>query len=362
MSHVWSLDLVAVKQFELRQKELTLKPASGHVRCKTMALGICGTDKGSFFEKHLMFKNGAGGGYGKPIGHEWSGKIIEAAKDVNLERLSLKLGDTVTVYPFKCFCGGECPQCQAGNLHKGLMNQTLGVQRPGAATEYFDVPVEDLMSTTLVPDVAVLNEPLSIGMSVASSLMNIVIIGGGSIGLACAWAAGVLGWKKDQILVMTRYPLQTKLAQKHIGVNAIEFPNDATIEDQIKEVKANDRIGKYGSHFVIESTGTDSGFIAAQRIVAAGGTIATVGFPQESTFYQGDFVRITANLVSSRNASRATMRRVLREMERTTADLKALITNRLTPSDFAVQANYLFSGNNRHQQSKIVVTDSLMDA
>ena len=108
-------------------------------------------------------------------------------------------GIDVTLSPYTS-CG-KCPSCLRGRVNACQFNQTLGVQRDGAMTEYFVAhwsklyPAEGLT----LPELSLV-EPLSVGFHAAArgrvvSEDSVAVIGCGVVGLGAIAAAAHRGAK-----------------------------------------------------------------------------------------------------------------------------------------------------------------------
>ena len=90
-------------------------------------VGLCGTDLNSFRGKNPLVT------YPRIIGHEIAATVIEGSS-------AIPPGTRVTVSPYTS-CG-SCASCLRGRFNACQGNQTFGVQRDGALTEWIAVPEE----------------------------------------------------------------------------------------------------------------------------------------------------------------------------------------------------------------------------
>lgn len=171
------------QNFSLRETELpALLP--GEVRLKMAYVGVCGTD--------IHIYHGKMDARVKPpqiIGHEVSGVIAEVGKDVT----DWKAGDPVTVRPL--YPGTEVPS-DNGIRHIGKNLKFIGIDTPGGMQEYWNVPAFTLhkLPDKLSLKIGALIEPLAVAchdirLSNLKAGENVVVLGGGPIGLLIAMVA-----------------------------------------------------------------------------------------------------------------------------------------------------------------------------
>lgn len=171
------------QNFSLRETELpALLP--GEVRLIMAYVGVCGTD--------IHIYHGKMDARVKPpqiIGHEVSGVIAEVGKDVT----DWKVGDPVTVRPL--YPGTEVPS-DNGFRHIGKNLKFIGIDTPGGMQEYWNVPAFTLhkLPDKLSLKIGALIEPLAVAchdirLSNLKAGENVVVLGGGPIGLLIAMVA-----------------------------------------------------------------------------------------------------------------------------------------------------------------------------
>lgn len=171
------------QNFSLRETELpALLP--GEVRLKMAYVGVCGTD--------IHIYHGKMDARVKPpqiIGHEVSGVIAEVGKDVT----DWKVGDPVTVRPL--YPGTEVPS-DNGFRHIGKNLKFIGIDTPGGMQEFWNVPAFTLhkLPDKLSLKIGALIEPLAVAchdirLSNLKAGENVVVLGGGPIGLLIAMVA-----------------------------------------------------------------------------------------------------------------------------------------------------------------------------
>src|ERR1700694_5758171 len=95
---------------------------------KVRMVGFCGSDLNSFRGKNPLVS------FPRIPGHEVSATIVEGSR----MNPAFAAGVDVTLSPYTS-CG-KCASCRRGRPNACQFNETLGVQRDGAATEYIVVP------------------------------------------------------------------------------------------------------------------------------------------------------------------------------------------------------------------------------
>ena len=159
-------------------------PGPGELIVRVAACGICGTDV------HMA---GLGGVHdGTVMGHEFSGEIVELGPRTLSD---WRPGDRVCALPY-IGCGA-CAGCLSGDGFHCEKSLTTGLgQVPGGYAEYVRVGSGE---TLRLPDAVDLDvgatvEPLAVGLRAVNRAglqrgENVLVIGGGPIGLATAlWA------------------------------------------------------------------------------------------------------------------------------------------------------------------------------
>jgi threonine dehydrogenase-like Zn-dependent dehydrogenase len=134
---------------------------------KTDAAAICGTDI-------RMWQNGYKGvdeEHPLTLGHEFSGTIVKAGKDVPF----YKEGMQVAVQP-NIGCG-ICDRCVSGNFHLCDDYRAFGINMDGAFAEYIRIPADAVLRGNLMllpegvtPAEAAVTEPLSCAYNVLPML------------------------------------------------------------------------------------------------------------------------------------------------------------------------------------------------
>ena len=161
--------------------------AKGEALLKMLVGGVCGSDLASFRGASAYVS------YPRTIGHEFAAEVV-AVED---NPYGIRPGMVVTGNPY--FNCGKCYSCRRGFVNCCVNNQTMGVQREGAFSEYFTMPVERLYDGRgIAPESLALIEPFCIsyhGVSRADVQPGdkVLVIGAGAIGILAGVAARSFG-------------------------------------------------------------------------------------------------------------------------------------------------------------------------
>src|ERR1700756_5770737 len=118
--------------------------APGELLLRVRMVGFCGSDLNSFRGRNPLVT------FPRIPGHEVSATVIEGDS-------SLPAGTDVALSPYTS-CG-RCASCQRGRPNACRFNQTLGVQRDGALTQFIVMPREKLFPARLTPEELCFVEP-----------------------------------------------------------------------------------------------------------------------------------------------------------------------------------------------------------
>jgi glutathione-independent formaldehyde dehydrogenase len=188
---------------------------------------------------------------GLVLGHEITGEVIEAGRDVEF----IKVGDLVSV-PFNIACG-RCRNCK--DRATGIC-LNVNPARPGAAYGYVDmggwvggqadyvmVPYADFnllkfpdkaQAMSKIKDLTCLSDILPTGYHGAVSAgvspgATVYIAGAGPVGLACAAACQLLG----AAVVIVGDLIPERLVQaRSFGCETVDVSKDASVGDQIAQL------------------------------------------------------------------------------------------------------------------------------
>jgi (R,R)-butanediol dehydrogenase/meso-butanediol dehydrogenase/diacetyl reductase len=245
------------------------EPGPDEVRIAVAFTGICGTD--------LKIAHGAMDQRITspwPIGHEMSGTIDALGPGVK----GWQEGDKVTVMPL-AWCG-RCPACHAGHQHVCHNLDFVGIDSPGSLQQHWNVPARLLVRipADLTLLVASLAEPTAvavhdIGRGRVVSSDQVVVIGGGPIGLLISLVATHLG---AEVLLSEVSAFRRDLADR-LGLQTV----DPTADDLITAVE-NWSDGK-GADVAFEVSGSKAGVTALTDVLAVRGRGVVVAIHTEPT-------------------------------------------------------------------------------
>lgn len=276
------------------------KLALGNRKCehgvilKIISTNICGSDQ-------HMVRGRTTAPEGLVLGHEITGEIVEAGRDVEF----LSKGDIVSV-PFNIACG-RCRNCKEGKTGICL---NVNPARPGAAYGYVDmggwvggqaeyvlVPYADFnllkfpdkdQAMAKIKDLTLLSDIFPTGYHGAVTAgvgpgSIVYVAGAGPVGLASAASCHLLG----AACVIVGDLIDERLAQaKSFGCEVVDLKKSATLAEQIEQIigvpevdAAVDCVGfearGHGSDHSTEHPATVLN--AAMEVTRAGGAIGIPG-------------------------------------------------------------------------------------
>lgn len=212
------------------------------------AAGICGADL-----KHYGIENGET--IEKRIaGHEFSGVIVEAGKNV----VDWKVGDRVVSENTGYACG-KCHACSVGNFLVCPEKKSLGLSpgMDGGFTKYVKIPGQILKiyknCLFRIPDnvsfeEAAILDPLSnayMALAQRSKLLpgeNVVIFGAGTLGLFSVQIAKLMGAANIILVASKRNKhVRFKVAEK-VGATHLITYDEEDVETRIKEIVGENSI------------------------------------------------------------------------------------------------------------------------
>lgn len=234
----------------------------GEVSIRTAFCGICGTDM------HVYHGNmDARVGLNRIVGHEMSGVVEAVGEGVK----GINVGQKAVVRPLD-HCG-DCPACNAGHQHICHKLKFLGLDTDGAMQEIWTVPAHTVHSLPddMRLDHAALIEPVAVAchdvrMAELSQGEDVLVIGGGPIGILCAMVARDAG---GNVVVSEVNPARLAIAQK-LGFGTLN-PKEVDLAEAIQS-----RTNGKGADVVFEVSGTQPGVDAMTACAASRGRIVMV--------------------------------------------------------------------------------------
>jgi threonine dehydrogenase-like Zn-dependent dehydrogenase len=273
-------------------------PAEATLRIRR--IGLCGTDLSTFLGKNPLVT------YPRIPGHE----IAATLETVPENDFGLRAGMDVTMSPYtNC---GTCTACRQGRINACRFNQTLGVQRDGALTEYFSMPLAKLYAAALPIEELCLVEPLTVGChAVARGRVTaedtVAIYGCGGVGLGAVAAAAFRG---ARVIAIDIDDKKLAIASKAGAQHLIH-----SLRDDVS-AKLLEWTGGHGPDVIIEAIGRPDTFRAAVEQVAFTGRIVYIGYAKDLVSYETKyFVQKELDILGSRNALAQDFKEVIRMFE-----------------------------------------------
>src|SRR5256884_2309555 len=235
---------VEIQSMDFPKLTLGKRKCDHGVILKIVSTNICGSDQ-------HMVRGRTTAPKGLILGHEITGEVIEAGRDVEF----IKVGDLVSV-PFNIACG-RCRNCKERATGVCL---SVNPSRPGAAYGYVDMggwvggQAEYVMvlyadfnllkfpdkaqAMEKIRDLTCLSDILPTGYHGAVSAgvttgSTVYVAGGGPVGLACAAACHLLG----AACVIVGDLIPERLAQaRSFGCETVDISKSATVAEQIEQI------------------------------------------------------------------------------------------------------------------------------
>jgi threonine dehydrogenase-like Zn-dependent dehydrogenase len=279
--------IVAPGRTEIRELPVPTR-AADEVLLRVRLVGLCGSDLNTYRGRNPMVT------LPRIPGHEVAATIETVGSGVPPE---FRSGVNVTLSPYTS-CG-QCPSCRRQRPNACQFNQTLGVQREGALTEFLAVPWRKLYhSSRLGLRELALVEPLTVGFHAAArgeatAGDTVAVFGCGAIGLGAIAGAA---WRGASVIAIDVDEAKLDLARR---VGASHTVNSAT-RDLHAELQ---RLQPGGPDLVIEAVGLPTTFRAAVEEVAFTGRVVYIGYAKEPVTYETKlFIQKELDIRGSRNA------------------------------------------------------------
>jgi threonine dehydrogenase-like Zn-dependent dehydrogenase len=296
---------------------------------KVRMIGLCGSDLNSFRGKNPLVT------FPRIPGHEVAATIVEGSK----ENPALGAGVDVTMSPYTS-CG-KCASCVRNRPNACQFNQTLGVQRDGALTEYIAMPADKLYTANLTIKELCLVEPLTVGFHAAvrgriTETDSVAIFGCGGVGLGAIAAshfrrANTIGIDVDD----------EKLAlAKKAGANHVINARHESLHERLVELTDG-----LGPDVTIEAIGLPQTFRVAVEEVAFTGRVVYIGYAKEPVAYETRlFVQKELDILGSRNALPEDFCQVIRMLEARRFPVDDVVSS-IVPIEDAPEALRAWSDN-----------------
>ncbi len=236
--------VVTIESIDFPKLAIGKRKCHHGVILKIVSTNICGSDQ-------HMVRGRTTAPAGLVLGHEITGEVIEAGRDVEF----VKVGDIVSV-PFNIACG-RCRNCKEGKTGICL---NVNPARPGAAYGYVDmggwvggqaeyvmVPYADFnllrfpdrdQALAKIKDLTLLSDIFPTGYHGAVSAgvgpgTIVYVAGAGPVGLACAASCHLLG--AACVIVGDLIPERLKQARS-FGCETVDLRASASLAQQIEQI------------------------------------------------------------------------------------------------------------------------------
>lgn len=270
---------------------------TGELLLRVEMVGLCGTDLNSFRGRNPLVT------FPRVIGHEIAATVVEGSSNV-------PAGAHVTVSPYTS-CG-VCASCLSGKFNACKDNQTFGVQRDGAMTEWISVPEAKVYVSSLSLKELCIVEPLTVGVHAVSRGRvgredTVAVFGCGGVGLGVIAGAAFRGARTIAIDVD-----ETKLnTARAAGATDLIHSLDEDLHSRLKDIT-----GGHGPSVVVEAIGLPETFVAAVEEVAFTGRVVYIGYAKQPVAYDTRlFVQKELDVMGSRNALPEDFREVIAMLE-----------------------------------------------
>ena len=293
---------------------------SGEVLLKIKYVGFCGSDLNTFLGRNPMVK--------LPVipGHEVGATIEAVGTDVPAGFMA---DMPVTVNPYtNC---GTCAACRNGRVNACEHNETFGVQRNGAMSEYLSLPWQKVIPADgISPRDCALIEPMSVGFHAVSrgqitDIDTVLVIGCGMIGIGAIVRAALRG---ATVIAVDLDDDKLALA-KRIGANYTINSKTENLHERLQVITNG-----LGPDVVIEAVGSPATYIMAVNEVAFTGRVVCIGYAKsEVTFQTKYFVQKELDIRGSRNALPEDFRAVVRYLQQGDCPLEEFISNIVHPEE-----------------------------
>ncbi len=261
--------------------------AAEKVLLRVRMVGLCGSDLNTYRGRNPLVQ------YPRIPGHEIAATVVEG----NALSEGLSAGMNVTMSPYtNC---GLCASCRRDRPNACKFNETLGVQRDGALTEYVLMPPEKLYPAKLSIKELCLVEPLTVGFhAVARGRVTasdkVVVFGCGGVGLGAIAASHFAGATTIAVDIDDK---KLQIAKK-AGATYIINSHQGPLHERLLELTEG-----RGAEVVIEAVGQVETFRLAVEEVAFTGTVVYIGYAKEPVAYETKlFVQKELDILGSRNA------------------------------------------------------------
>ncbi len=295
-------------------------PGKEDVLLRIVYVGFCGSDLSTYLGKNPLVQ------YPRVPGHEISAVIEKVGNDVPGH---YRIGQKATVVPYtNC---GQCSSCRQKKFNACRYNQTLGVQRDGAMSEYIAVPWQKvLVDDDLSAFQLVLVEPMTVGFHAVDNgkvtdLDTVLVFGCGMIGSGAIVRASLRGATVIAVDI-DKAKLETakKLGAHHVINSKLE-----KLHEKLEKLTNGN-----GPSVVIEAAGSPVTYKAAIDEVAFCGRVVCIGYAKDEVLFPTKlWVQKELEIMGSRNANPSDFESVIKYLKNSQLDERILISKIVEPED-----------------------------
>lgn len=288
---------------------------TGEILLRVEMVGLCGTDLNSFRGRNPLVS------FPRVLGHEIAATVVEGSTNV-------PAGSRVTVSPYTS-CG-VCASCLGGRFNACKDNQTFGVQRDGAMTEWISVPEEKVYASSLALKELCIVEPLTVGVHAVSRGRvkpedTVAVFGCGGVGLGAIAGAAFRG---ARVIAIDVDDVKLTTARSAGAIELIHSVNE-NVHERLREITDG-----HGPSVVIEAIGLPETFVAAVEEVAFTGRVVYIGYAKHPVAYETRlFVQKELDIMGSRNALPEDFREVIAMLEAGRFPVNEAVSNEIGIDD-----------------------------
>lgn len=296
-------------------------PEPGEALLRMRFGGVCGSDLASYRGISAYVS------YPRVLGHEFSAEVVEVGANDH----GITPGMLVTALPY--FNCGVCFPCRRGRINACVANQTMGVQRDGAFSELFTMPIDRIYDgSNIDPRALALIEPFSISYHGVGRIPlgegdRVLVFGAGAIGILATVSAKSRG---ARVYVTDISAVKVEAAVQNFGLDG-GFVNDSP-----ESLRANvERItGGDGFDATVEAVGLPAAFLGCVEATASGGHVVVIGVSKSSAdFNPTELQRKELTVVGSRAATRSDFEATMALVRDRHVDLGPLVTREFSAQD-----------------------------
>ncbi len=312
-----AVEITRPGEIKLVEREL---PGTGKddVLLRMRYVGFCGSDLSTFLGKNPLVQ------YPRIPGHEISA-VIEAT-GVNVPD-SIRPGLSATVVPYT-HCG-HCSSCRQYRFNACRYNQTLGVQRDGAMTEFIAVPWQKVLTGEGLSEQALaLVEPLTVGFHAIGNVRvtdqdTVLVMGCGMIGSGAIIRASLRGAKVIAVDIDDSKLITARKLGAHYTVNA----KDQSLHAELERITHGN-----GPTVAVEAAGNPATYRTVFEEVAFAGRVVCIGYAgSEVTLPTKLWVQKELEIMGSRNALPSDFEAVIRYLITSGLDTDLLVSKTVKP-------------------------------